>query len=758
MMKSLIPRHPQLFSQLTRKIPPRLRLPCGILSGLILLGGGCRLIPYLIPIRASDLIQHQQAIEFIDRHGLPLGTLLTRNQDHTAVVPLSEISPYFIQAIIAAEDQRFYQHGALDLRALGRAILEAMQAGEIVSGASTITMQLARMLNPTPRTLPHKLEEVWNSWRLVAGMNHDEILAAYINRLPMGGNIYGVEAAARIYFGVPASALNLAQASLLAGIPNDPVNLIPSDHWDALKRRQQYVLDRMVADQYITPAQAEQARIETVTLQPRQQGIIAAPHFLFWLAEQLPSDTSFVRTTVDRSLQQFVEAQLQQILQELTTKNVNQGAALVINNHTGEVLAYVGSRNYFSGETGGRNDGVQALRQPGSTLKPFLYQLALEKNIIQPNSILEDIPTYYAIPGAQLYHPTNYQEETFFGNVRVRLALANSLNIPAVRLLEKVGVATFLNRLHQLGFFHLDQSPDYYGLGLTLGSGEVSLWELAQAYVTLAHQGTPAPLITTLPSIPLNPPLPDLSSSPETWKLITEILSDRHARVAAFGIDSVLNVPFPAAVKTGTSSHYRDTWTVGFTTDYTVATWVGNFSGERMQEVSGVTGAAPLWHQIMIHLHERKEPKPLPVPGSWVKQPICATTGLTPTPECQSVVLEYVEPQSVTTPEIVATRQPSDSEFKIQFPREDDYFLVDPTQPDQVLQFQVITRDSVPVNWWLNGKPLISEGTDQVFWSMVPGEWTLEVQQGDQTDRVQFQVQVGESPKFRRGFSVNSSN
>jgi len=218
---------------------------------LLLLGLTVRSLPDLAPIRAGDLVQEQQAIEFRDRNGLPLGTVLSRDQSHTAVVPLAQISPHFIQAILAAGDSRFYRHGPLEMRAIARAVLEAAQAGHVVSGASTVTMQLARILDPGPRTLVDKLQEVWLFWRLAAGMSKDEILQAYVNRLPMGGDLYGVEAAARVYFGVPAADLNLAQASLLAGLPNDPNRLNPYDDLQALKRRQGYVLDRMVQDDYI---------------------------------------------------------------------------------------------------------------------------------------------------------------------------------------------------------------------------------------------------------------------------------------------------------------------------------------------------------------------------------------------------------------------------------------------------------------------------------------------------------------------------
>ncbi|MBD2181669.1 penicillin-binding protein 1C [Aerosakkonema funiforme] len=771
-------------------------------------------------------MQDRQAIEFSDRNGLPLGTLLSRNQEHTAVVPLNEISPHFKNAIIAAEDRGFYQHGALDLKAIARAILQAIKAKRIVSGASTITMQLARMLDPVPRTLAGKIKEIWLSWRLTAGMSKDEILSAYLNRLPMGGNIYGVEAAARVYFGIPASDLNLGQASLLTALPNDPSNLNPYHNLSGLKRRQTYVLDRMVKDKYISRVEADRALSEKITIQLRKQGILAAPHFLFWVANELDNGNLKVthagnlRTTIDRPLQQFVEAQVQEVIRSLAPNNVHHAAALVIDNRTGEVLAYVGSPNYFNETQIGRNDGVQALRQPGSTLKPFLYELALEKRIIRPNTILADVPTRYAIPGAKIYSPQDYSE-TFQGPVRVRIALANSLNIPAVRVLEKVSVGAFLERLHQLGFTNLNHSPEYYGLGLTLGSGEVSLWELARAYLTMARQGDAIPLVSILGNLTPNqlrlPPLllgragergksgagevekkiePGKGKKDEglgvrsEWALITNMLSDAHARAKAFGVESVLALPFPAAVKTGTSSNFRDTWTVGFTTDYTVATWVGNFDGDRMDKVSGVMGAAPLWNRIMLHLHEREEPAPFSPPKGLVQKPICTLSGLRPTPACPSVVQEYFYPEDISdyeshpdtfyqmvsrdgkSPEyrlnlpaeynewLAMQPQPNlaPSQLKILSPRNGDFFLIHPDRANtgQRLQFKLANKSSQTVEWWLNGQKVATQSSNTLFWELQPGNWTLEIRSGEMSDRVNFQVELAESKSMRRGFSVAS--
>ncbi|WP_353932736.1 penicillin-binding protein 1C [Okeanomitos corallinicola TIOX110] len=735
-----------------------------------------RILPYFAPIHSQDIAQKQLALQFTDRNNLPLGTILTRDQEHTSIVPLNQISPQFINAILAAEDGNFYQHGALDLKAIIRATKNSLSHQKIVSGASTITMQLARMLENSPRNINGKFKEIWLSWRLFAGMNQDEILAAYINRLPMGGNIYGVEAAAQIYFSIPAQELNLAQSSLLAAIPNNPNYFNPYQHWKRLKTRQKYVLKQMVQDGYISEEIAEKTYQEKVVFQSRQQGIIAAPHFLFWLAQQNNPlrkqggelESLLIQTTINLPLQQFVEAQVKQVLDSLNDKNVNDAAALVIDNHSGEVVAYVGSPDYFNDVKLGRNDGVQALRQPGSTLKPFIYELALEKSVIKPNSILADVPSHYAIPGAKLYSPKDYTNQ-FLGPVRVRIALANSLNIPAVRTLEKIGVDTFLNRLHQLGFKNLNQSSEYYGLGLALGGGEVSLWELARAYLTIANLGEKQPLITILnhPSSPSQSSI----SQPINWQLIIDMLSDRYARANAFGVDSVLNLPFPTAVKTGTSSNYRDTWTVGFSTDYTVATWVGNFNGEPMRQVSGVTGAAPLWNRIMLHLHEHQTPADFSAPAGLVQLPICANTGLKPTPDCDSVVQEYFAPTDKIAYENSTDfhlspvynqwleKQPQSNfisdQLRILSPRDGDLFLIYPGEKEQQkLEFKLAGNSHQSVEWWLNGQRLSTQSNNEIFWHLRPGKWRLEARTGKISHRINFQVEERYTQSKREGFSV----
>ena len=356
---------------------------------------------------------------------------------------------------------------------------------------------------------------------------------------------------------------------------------------------------------------------ETLRVRRHDSGIADAPHALFFLYRAAPDAGGRVRTTLDRPLQRFVAgANAGRHRRAAARYHVTDAAAIVVDNRTGEVLAYVGSPDYFSDAALGRNDGVQALRQPGSSLKPFTYELALERGTIRSTTILADVPAAYAIPGGTLYQPADYSGR-FSGPVRVRYALANSLNVPAVRVLSDLGVATLLDRLHALGFAHLDRPASYYGLGLTLGSGEVSLWELAQAYADHGARRrasfrciSPA---RSAPSIARSATRRSGSWSPTCSPTRTR------ARIRS-ALHSVLEMPFAAAVKTGTSSDFRDTWTVGFTRDYTVGVWVGNFDGSAMRGVSGVTGAGPLWNRIMLHLYERNaEPPPFTPPRGYVR-------------------------------------------------------------------------------------------------------------------------------------------
>ncbi len=710
---------------------------------------------YLGGIDVAKLHPSHESVTYTDRNGIVLGTVLGADSSRAVSVPLEAISPAVRDAIVAAEDARFWHHGAIDVPALLRVTRDFAIYGEPHSGGSTIAMQLARLLHPTPATIRGKIAQIAVAQRIAIVSSKTAILEAYLNRVPMGGNVYGVEAAARTYFGEPAADLDLAQASLLAAIPNDPARLEPGFDWGALRSRQHFILQRMVALHEITRARADLAFSESLHVQRHDSGIADAAHALFFLSGSRTS-TGRVRTTIDQSLQRFVQAQTQNVVAALQSYHVADGAALVVDNHTGNVLAYVGSPDYFSEETLGRNDGVQALRQPGSSLKPFTYELALERGTIRSTTILADVPSAYAIPGGKLYQPDDYSG-SFSGPVRVRYALANSLNAPAVQVLSALGVGTLLERLHALGFMHLDRPASYYGLGLTLGSGEVSLWELVEAYATIARGGEFVPLTLVTGATPASRQI----GESRYWQLIADMLADPHARAKSFGIGSVLQMPFAAAVKTGTSSDFRDTWTVGFTREYTVGTWVGNFDGSAMRGISGVTGAGPLWNRIMLHLYERNaEPPPFPAPRGFVRTAICATTGHAPQPrenDCPAAVQEWVLPRDLAFIKRPAppTGNRYDSWLALQaagtrgvlhivFPHDGDVFVRDASANPLALREQQLALRAIGeggrVTWSIGGAPLALDASGNAFWALRLGTWRIDASDGRHRDSVTIRV------------------
>lgn len=613
----------------------RYRITLGVVA---LAGVACAVV--FRPLDPATFARTGGIVAFTDRAGLSLGEAPRPAGDGAGTLPLAAISPHFVTTIVATEDARFAHHPGIDPIAVGRVVRDLVVQHRLSGGASTIEMQLARLQFGIARTPLGKVREAVLAIRIDRAMSKDAILTAYVNRLPMGSDLVGVEAGARAYFGVPARDLDLAQSTFLAALPNDPVALDPYAHRAALERRRVAILADLHRRGIIDAEEARRARDEVLRVVPRAYGLGDAPHVAFRLAATAAPQTARIRTTLDRDLQRFVNNALRTVLGALHDRNANDGAALVIDNATGDVLAYAGSPDYFNRAILGRNDGVTALRQPGSTLKPFLYEAAFERRTIRPATILIDAPATYALPGAKSYAPLDFSG-TFAGPVRPRIALADSLNVPAVRTLSAFGVAPFLQRLHALGFTHLDRDPAYYGLGLTLGSGEVTLEELARAYATMARGGVPLHLRYRADD-PRNGATAPIGLRSD-WLLVTDMLADAHARARAFGVASLLRLPFPSAVKTGTSSDYRDTWTVGFTRRFTVAVWVGNFDGAPMRRISGVAGAAPLWNRIMLHLAERDEPPRFDAPPGYRATPICADTGALPDAACPAVVAELLD-------------------------------------------------------------------------------------------------------------------
>lgn len=545
-----------------------------------------------------------------DRHGVLLREYRAKDGMRARHVPLSEMGDKVPKAVIAAEDLRFYYHPGVDPIAMTRASVQAVFNGRLVSGASTLTQQLARTVVARPRTVRGKLSEMALAVRIEASLSKDQILEQYCNRVTFGPGLRGVEAASRFYFDKPSRDLSLAEAAALAGMPRGPSLYDPRKGTSRLLRRRNTVLERMRKAGLATDEEIERAKGEPLIIAPRGSGL-GAPHLVSALRSgKLPDlgenrdHVAEVTLTLDRGLQRSIELGAREVLADLRDKHATAAAVVALDNATGEVLAYLGSHNFEDEKALGQNDGVLARRQPGSALKPFVYGLAMERLGFTPATMLSDVETHFTT-GDGDFAPNNY-DGRFHGPVLLREALANSYNVPAVRVAAALGPDRVLARLQDLGFATLDKPASEYGVAIALGDGEVRLLDLANAYATIARRGRYLPVRAVrsakvaggsdlvLPETKSRPAL-----DPSVALALADILSDNQARAASFGRKSALELPFPVAAKTGTSKGYRDNIAAGFTREVTVAVWVGNFDGSPMEGVSGVTGAGPLFHMAM---------------------------------------------------------------------------------------------------------------------------------------------------------------
>ena len=511
-----------------------------------------------------------------DRHGELMGYVAGPDGYHCH--PLSALPQELARALVAAEDKRFYLHGGVDPLALARALWQQL-TGSGRSGASTITMQVAKMYSPpAPRNARTKIREMLQARRLEMQHNKEELLLAYLNRADFSNLCRGAECAARFCFGKGAAELTTPEAALLAAMVKAPSRLNPLRHPQAALARRNYILHRLDAD--TQPALG--VAVHTISAPAAADGIHG-------------------RLTLDATLQRRVAAIAREEVEKLRERNVSQAAVVVADNRTGEVLAALPAACPESAR-GGALDGTTSRRSAGSTLKPFVYLMAFSHGA-WPGTIMADVPTLYS--NAQgIQAPRNYNER-YQGPITIRRALACSQNIPAMEALERFGGGqTFLTLLRQLGFC-IDGTGSEYGLGLAIGNAHVSLTELVCAYSTLARNGRFLPLQHRLP---LQSAIPAQLLPAEHSYRISHILADRAARAATFGPAPALSFPWPVAAKTGTSSNYRDNWCLGYTAEYTVGVWVGNFDNSPMHNISGISGAGPIFHRVMSALHEQTPP------------------------------------------------------------------------------------------------------------------------------------------------------
>ncbi len=602
-------------------------------------------IPYNFYILISSLPNPQTltirnipvTTKIFDRHGSLLYEIYA-DQNRTPIA-LSQIPDTIKKATISIEDQDFYRHYGFSARAITRALLVDLQ-GDKLQGGSTITQQLIKSALLTPeRTVVRKIKEIILAFWAERLYTKDEILEMYLNQVPYGGTAWGIEAASETYFAKNVKDLSLAEASLLAGLPAAPTLYSPfGAHPELAKQRQKEVLTRMVEDGYISKKEADQAFKQELQYAPQTTNI-KAPHFVMYVKELLEKKYGTrlveqgglrVTSSLDLPLQTKAEEIVNKQIVQLQGLRVGNGAILGTNPKTGEILAMVGSKDYFDLEHDGNVNVTTSLRQPGSAIKVVNYAAALERGYTAA-SILDDSPVSYALPGQPPYSPVNY-DGRFHGRIPLRLALANSYNVPAVKVLASLGVTTMIDKGKSMGITSWEGQENRFGLSLTLGGGEVTMLEMAKVYGTLANKGLTTELhpileVTDYRGSVLENNASGQSSqiiSPEVAFILSDILSDNHARSQAFGTNSALNISDKAvAVKTGTTNDKKDNWTIGFTPSYVVVTWVGNNDGTPMhpQLTSGITGAAPIWREMMLTILKNRPNESFLKPNNIVSIP-----------------------------------------------------------------------------------------------------------------------------------------
>jgi penicillin-binding protein 1C len=671
----------------------------------------------------EDVKSHWTTTEgvLLDRHGQPIHELrVVEHGRRLDWVPLDRISPAAIEAIVRAEDKRFFRHAGVDWLALSDAAFDTLLSRP--RGASTISMQVAAQLDQelmpraSHRSFAQKWDQIKAAQALEKSWSKQQILESYLNLSTFRGELQGVAAAANGLFGKHPSGVTDGEALLLAALLRGP-NAGP----EQAGRRACAIA---VAMQFEVPCQrlvalANQVLAAAPNVRP---AVDLAPHVARAL---LSSERPRVQSTLDGALQRFVLDTLQAQLSDLAERSVADGAVLVADNRTGEVLAYVG--NAGNSASAFYVDGVRAARQAGSTLKPFLYELAIEQQAVTAASLVEDSPVNLVTPTG-LYVPQNYDRE-FKGLVSLRTALSSSLNVPAVRTLMLVGADAFAERLRSLGFADVTEEGDFYGYSLALGSAEVTLWQLANAYRALANGGRWSPLVVERARTRASAVMERAAAY-----VVADILADRLARSPTFGLDNPLAARHWAAVKTGTSKDMRDNWCVGFTDRYTVAVWVGNFDGSPMQDVSGVTGAAPIWLDVVNYLHRSVASSQPAMPGDLVIAQVRFEKDLEPArPE---LFLAGTQLGFVATKAVESTR------VSIAYPGNGSIIALDPDIPDQVQRVRFTMRPEVEgYRWLLNGAELDGDA-GAMFWRPATGTNTLTLldRDGNPVDRVTFEV------------------
>ena len=707
----------------------------------------------------------------VDREGTPLYE--ARGDGGVRSVPMSAetIPPILAAATVAAEDHRYWSHPGVDPIGIVRALWRNVRARRVIEGGSTLTQQtakllLARQAPGSTRGVRAKIQEAVIALRLEHRLDKREILAMYLSLASYGNQIVGAERASQAYFGRPVSMLTPAQAAFLAGLPQRPSTFNPLRRAELATRRQRTVIARMESAGFLSAAQATEARAERLAFGAGTSAFLA-PHFVEMVLSRTPSPRPRrIDTTIDARLQREVEGIIRSHRPLLDRHGAANVAVVVLDNRRAEWLAWEGSGAWLDAARDGAINGPLTPRQPGSALKPFTYALALEDGYT-PATVLADIPSHFpTADSGVLYSPRNY-DGRFRGPMLVRRALAGSENVPAVSIASELGVPALLRFLMRAGLTTFDKSASHYGLGLTLGNAEVRLDELTAAYSAFARGGDwIEPAFLRRAEVPRGHPV--VSSRTAFW--ITDILSDAEAREFIFGRGGSLELPFPVAVKTGTSQAYHDNWTIGYTPEVTVGVWVGNFDRTPLRNSSGVTGAAPIFHDVMLAAQARKPAGAsvftMPGDAALVQREICALSGLAPNAWCPSRRQEWLakgdtsllpcrwhhltedglqvvwpsefrqwaHQQRLLTTELVADAAPRVVKavathsvpavpLRIVSPPSGATYLIDPTlrREFQTLPLRAVSERMAEITWSVDGRPLEGSSGGNLSWPLVPG-------------------------------------
>ncbi|PTQ90157.1 penicillin-binding protein 1C [Agitococcus lubricus] len=691
---------------------------------VLLLTIACQIVQAAQLPRFEQVKQQWQSsyARLLDRHGHVLSYQRLNKQQHRFEwTALDDVSPALIDALLFVEDRDFYQHHGVDWGAVSRSAISYL-TGQKARGASTISMQLVALLDNTlswqsgGRTVSKKWQQIWAAKQLERQWTKAQILEAYLNLVIWRGDLQGVSVASLALFDKWPRGLDRDESLVLVALL-----AAPNANYARLKQR----VCQLAQAGFTADCTRMRLLVET-QLHRRQLPFAMQPDIDSLAARLLSEAHQDLRTSLDASLQQFAYQTLVSQLRSLVHQQANAGAVLVIHNATGEVLAYVA--NSGLDQESQWVDGVQALRQAGSTLKPFLYTLAIDQQRLTAASVLDDKPVNISTE-LGLYVPQNYEKD-FKGAVTVRTALASSLNVPAVLTLQQVGLTSFWQLLKDLGF-SLEQQPDYYGNALALGGSDVSLWQLANAYRTLANAGQRNPLFLTLPHDTPVPTAP-LWSSGSSF-IVSDILSDRQARSLSFGFENPLATPFWTAVKTGTSKDMRDNWCIGFSQTYTVAVWVGNMQGLPMRDVSGITGAAPIWFDIMHYLHQDQMAMPAPVAPATLQQMQVQFTGFNQ-PSYLEWFLEGTGQQQIS--------YQADTIPQIIYPAHGTIIALDPDMP--VARQKVFFKAHVGgehLAFWLNDQYLAQAEQDYA-WQPQRGHYHLQLKTHSGQTRADIRFEV----------------